>query len=232
MSKPPKPDPPYDHARAIDAPLQAQLDDYASGLGERRPRLAAAYQALVETLRRGDAGALAPREGDVMPPFLLPDDGGRLLSSAELLSRGPLVISFNRGSWCPFCWLKLSALNDHHAEIRRRGGDIVSITPDIATHGRQLRARLGLSFPMLTDLDNGYALELGLAVALSADIKANFAERGFDMGLFHRNDAWFVPIPATLVVGPEGVVRHAYVNPDFRQRLDARLIPGILAALA
>lgn len=113
------------------------------------------YDGLVEHLATVNAGANAPSPGDPLPLFQLPDENGRLLTSTELLASGPLVVSFNRGNWCPYCWLELSALEDCTSAIVEGGGSVVSITPEVATFSRRLKSRLGLSFPVLTDLDNG-----------------------------------------------------------------------------
>lgn len=228
MTDQPRPNPAFDKARAMEAPLQAQLDAYAAALAERNPAVAAAYQSLVDRLTGGDAGAAAPKPGDTLPPFLLPDENGRLISSAELLASGPLVISFNRGIWCPFCWLELNALNDCHDEFMRMRIGLISITPETAAYSRRLKAHLGLRFPVLTDLDNAYALELSLAIALSPEIRGLFGKSGIDLGRYQNNDAWFVPIPATIVVDRHGTVRESFVNADFRRRGDPR---DVLAAL-
>jgi len=93
-----------------------------------------------------------------------------------------------------------------------------------------LKARLDLPYPVLTDIDNGYALELGLAIALSAEIRESFTARGLDVGAFQNSDAWFVPIPATYIVDRAGVIREAYVNADFRMRIAAEELPRLLAS--
>ena len=190
-----------------------------------------AYQGLVEHLIKVEAGKNAPADGDVLPPFLLPDENGRLLSSVELLAKGPLIVTFNRGNWCPYCWLELSALEEHYAAIVENGGSVVSITPEVATFSRRLKKRLGLSFPVLTDLDNGYALEMCLAIALTDDVRAVYERAGIDLGTFQRSAVWFLPLPATLVIDRQGIIRHAYVNEDFRQRFEPDRIPKILSEL-
>ncbi|MDA1325733.1 MAG: peroxiredoxin-like family protein [Proteobacteria bacterium] len=225
------PNPNFEKSRALRGPLSAQLASYDEMLCERNPATGAAYQGLVEHLIKVEAGKNAPAAGDMLPPFLLPDENGRLVSSDELLSRGPLVVTFNRGNWCPYCWLELSALADHYEAIIERRASVVSITPDVATYSRRLKKRLGLGFPVLTDLDNGYALEMGLSVALTDDVKGVYDRAGIDLGIFQRSAVWFLPIPATLVVGGQGIIRHAYVNEDFRQRFEPDLIPEILAEL-
>jgi peroxiredoxin len=227
--RPPNPD--FEIARALGGPLSAQLASYDARLRERNPATGDAYQGLVDHLTKVEAAANAPVAGDDFPPFLLPDENGRLISSAELLATGPLVVSFNRGNWCPFCWLELSALETCYSAILDEGGSVVSITPEVATFARRLKNRLGLSFPVLTDLDNGYALELGLAIALTDEVRAVYNKARIDLGTFQRSDGWFLPIPATMVIDRRGVVRHAYVNADFRERIEPGCIPDVLSEL-
>lgn len=177
-------------------------------LREWNPVVGDAYQRPIDHPTAVDAGANAPAVGDDFPPFLLPDENSRLVSSADLPATGPLIVSFNRGNWYPYCWPELSALEDRYAAIVEGSGSVVSITPEFATFSRRLKNRLGLSFPILTDLDNGDALELGLAIALTDDIRAVYGKAGIELGVFQRSDGWFPPIPATLVVDRRGIVRH------------------------
>lgn len=226
-----KKDPGYEKARKLEAPLGEQLDLFTDTVETGLPEVGEAYQSLIEKLKRAGTGAEAPQEGDPLPPFLLPDHNGRLVSSQELLAAGPLVVSFNRGNWCPFCWLELAALGDVLNDIRAQGGDVVSITPETATYSRLLIKRLGLQFPFLTDLDNGYGMELGIAMPISPGIKELLLRLGIDLATYQKNDAWFVPLLATFVIDHDGIVRMSYVNPDYRQRFDPTGIPGILAGL-
>ena len=194
-------------------------------------RRADAYAALVATLERAGTGEAAPQIGDRLPPFALPDEAGRLVTLADLLVAGPLVVSFNRGNWCPFCWLELASLGDIDASIRAHQAAIVAVTPETAMYNRQLRARLDLPFRILTDLDNGYALELGLAMAHSPEAQAAHRKVGITLDVYQQNDAWFVPLPATLVVSRDGVICERFVSADFRRRIDPQRIVDALAGL-
>ena len=84
---------------------------------------------------------------------------------------------------------------------------------------------------MLTDLDNGYALELGLAMSINDAVRAVYVKVGIDLGTFQRSNGWFLPIPAMLVVDRQGIVRHSYVNADFRERIEPGSVPELLAEL-
>ena len=232
MSEHPKSDPDFEKARDLDAPLADKLELFTSALGVRAPAVSDAYQTLVDNLGHAKTGATAPAEGDRLPPFVLPNEDGRLVSLAELLSNGPLVISFNRGHWCPFCWLELLSLGDNLEKVRAAGGDIVSIIPETAEYSRRVKKQLDLAFGFLTDLDNAYGLELGVTMPISAEVKALLEPAGYNLSLYQKNDAWFVPIPAIFVVGRDGIVKKSHVDVDYRRRFDSDTLPGIIAALA
>lgn len=221
----------YEVARELAGSLSAQLSHFTAALEKSSPVIAEAYQTLVVSLTRAGVGAAAPKSGDLLPPFTLTNENGRLVTSAELLPAGPLVISFNRGHWCPFCWLELSAFQDQYEEVKRLGAEIISITPDTAAYSKQLKARLGLGFPVLTDLDNAYAMELGLVMALPDEVKVLFHEIDLHLNLYQKNDAWFVPIPATFLVHRDGIIRDSYVNADFRQRMEPSILIEEISAL-
>jgi peroxiredoxin len=214
--------------RCLDAPLADKLTAYANQLTEAEPQIANVYSALVDRLLAADAGSQAPDIGSELPAFLLPDDEGRLVSSTDLLSAGPLVVSFNRGHWCAFCQLELLALAEIYPEVRRLGGELVSVMPDCAAPVRQFRKSFGIPFRILTDIDNGYALTCGLMVSLGDAIREVYLGVGRDLSEFQRNDACFVPIPATYVVRPDGRIHDRFVHADFSQRMAP---DGILESL-
>lgn len=232
MTKRIKKDANYERARQLDAPLAEQLAHFTDSITTSLPLVADAYETLVANLKNAGTGAEAPRIGDPMPPFLLPDENGRLLSLDELLADGPLVVSFNRGNWCPFCWLELAAIGDLLDDIRRSGGDVVSITPETAPYSRLLKKRLEVPFRFLTDIDNGYGMEIGITMPIPPELQALLKPLGIDLAIYQKNDAWFVPLPATFVIDGGGIVRLAYVNPDYRERYDPAPIPAIIAELA
>ena len=230
MNKPTNRHPTFGEARALEAPLADQLAQFAASVSNHTPELAVAYEALIEKLTRAGTSSGAPKVGERLPSFLLPDTKGRFVSLEDLLADGPLVISFNRGNWCRHCWLE-AALGDIAEDVKAQGANIVSITPETAAYNCEIIERLNLSFSFLTDLDNSYSLELGIAMPLSAEVKELFKPRGLDLAVYQKNDAWFVPLPANFIVDRDAVIRHAYVNTDYRQRFDPTSIPTLLADL-
>ncbi|MGH6748375.1 MAG: peroxiredoxin-like family protein [Methyloceanibacter sp.] len=219
----------FQQADTLKAPLSERLSFY---LGESRkllPDLEATYDQLVERIRGNGADAMVPAIGERLPNFLMTDSGGRLVGLSSLIAKGPVVVSFNRGPWCDYCGLELNALARAYPEIVAAGGEVVSIVPETGRYADNLRNVRDLPFRVLTDLDLAYALTLGLVFWVGEKIKQTYQGFGIDLERFQGNGGWFLPIPATLVVGQDGLVKARFVDPDFRHRM---AIEDILGAVA
>ncbi len=210
----------FDRICAMEAPLRERLALLTAAVELHSKPFADEYAALVKQLQKASAGQSAPAIGEPMPHFLLPDHEGRLVSMQEKLDAGPLVVSFNRGHWCEYCQLELQAFAEAHAEFAARGAQVVSVMPEGRSYTRQLRARARDSITVLSDIDNGYALELGLVIWLGAGVERLYRECGLDIERYQGNGSWFVPIPATFVIGRDGLILDRKVDPDFRDRMD------------
>jgi peroxiredoxin len=212
--------------RDMEGTLGEQLEAYAVAGREIFPAYSEAVDRLVERLHENGGGDNAPRPGEAMPPFLLPDETGRLVSMQSLLADGPLAVMFFRGHWCPYCRLNVRAVIEAMGRIRAAGGQVVAIMPETQAFAGKFKADSAAPFSVLTDLDNGYALSLNLAIWLGAEIQKLLSYH--DMASFHGNEGWVLPIPATFVVGRDGLVRERFVDPDFRKRM---AIDDLIAAL-
>ena len=217
----------FKRIRSMDASLDEQLRAYADAARKRRPEFADAIDRLVERLRQNGAGENAPQPGEPMPPFILPDETGRMVSLDELTADGPVAVTFHRGHWCPYCRININALAHAHRQVSADGGQIVAIMPDRQQFSSELKTKGGLPFPILTDMDNGYALSLNLAIWLGDEMQTMMTGRQ-DLPEYQGNDAWMLPIPATFVVGQGGRIKARFVDPDYRKRM---AIDELMAAL-
>ena len=205
--------------RDMEGSLNDKLQLVADTVRANSPPFAEAVDRVVARLAKSGAGANAPAVGDPMPPFLLPDDTGRLVSLEELIESGPVALVFNRGHWCPYCRTNTAALAQVYGQVSAEGGQIVGITPDRQKYTAMLKSAVDAPFPILTDMDNAYAMSLNLVIWVGAEMQ-EFQERaGVDLRASQGNDAWLIPIPATFVVGSDGVVKARYVDPDYRKRM-------------
>jgi peroxiredoxin len=214
--------------RVMDGPLAHRLQAFADDVRALDATFADIVDRMVSRLKTSGAGETAPAPGERMLPFLLPDQDGRLVSLDQLLRRGPAVISFHRGHWCPYCRLNADALARMEPEVTASGGEIVAITPELRQFTSELKSDSKVPFPILTDLDNGYALELNLLIWVDDEKRRAMTAAGWDISAYQGNDTWMLPIPATFVVAPDGVVKARFVDPDYRKRM---AIEDILAAV-
>ena len=174
------------------------------------------------------AGVGSPRPGDVMPGFALPDDHGRMVRLDSLLAVGPVAVTFHRGHWCPYCRINTRALAEAQGLIASEGGQIVAIMPDRQKFATALKAEAKARYRVLTDVDNGYALSLNLAIWLGDEMNQILLSGGRQVPAYQGNDAWFFPIPATFVISPDGRVSARFIDPDYRRRM---AVEDLLAAL-
>jgi peroxiredoxin len=211
-------------------PLSERLKAVADATRSQRPEFTAAVDRMVARLKANQVGQSAPDIGAPMPDFILPDQDGRLVRLGELIERGPVVVSFNRGHWCPYCKLNAEGLAEIAPEIKRLGGEIVAISPETRQYGAAFRDHADALFPVLTDLDNGYALSLNLAFWVGDEKREAMKQLGVDLVPYNGNSTWTLPVPATFVVGRDGLVKARYIDPDYRRRMELDAIVDAVAA--
>jgi peroxiredoxin len=216
----------FQACRDMEGSLSEQLEAYAAAGREIFPAYGEAVDRLVMRIHDNGGGENSPRPGDPMPPFILPDVTGQLIELNSLLRKGPVAVMFYRGHWCPYCRLNVRAVIQAYDRIKASGGEVVAIMPEVQQFAEKFKADSNVPFPVLTDLDNGYALSLNLAIWLGTEIQRLLSYQ--DMKNFHGNDGWLLPIPATFVVGRDGLVKARFVDPDFRKRME---IDDLTAAL-
>jgi len=218
----------FEQARALDGSMNERLDIFVAAVERHHPHSAAVVERLVARLRAHQAGAAAPKPGDMMPPFALPDETGRMVALNDLLVRGPAIVTFHRGHWCPFCRISMNTLAKAQSRIEASGARMVAIVPDRQQFAAEMKADSGVRFPILTDMDNGYAMSLNLAIFVGAEMQEYMTSIGRILPDYQGNDSWTLPIPATFVVGQDGRIKACFTDPDYRRRMT---IEDLIAAL-
>jgi peroxiredoxin len=218
----------FARCRNLEVPLGDRLQAFANELRRLVPHFQTAVDSLVTRLAESNAGATAPKVGEPMPAFLLPDEQGRLVRLEDLLGDGPAALAFNRGHWCPYCRINIEALARAQEEVAAERRRIAAIVPDRQRFAVWLKSDAKAPFPVLTDMNNGYAMALGLAIYVGDEVKQMMVSSGFDPSVSQGTDDWMLPIPATFIVGTGGIVRARFVDPDYRMRM---AIEDLLAAL-
>src|SRR3974390_2461025 len=217
----------FRRVRDLDVSLSEQLRRFAENTRQERPEFAAAVDRLIDRLRRYGAGDSAPKPGEPMPGFVLPDENGDRVSLDDLLDEGPVAITFHRGHWCPYCRININALALAQKELAKGEGRIIGIMPDLQKFVAELKKQSNVPFPILSDMDNGYALSLNLTIWVGAELQRMLQDR-VNMPTFQGNSSWMLPIPATFVVGRDGLIIARFIDPDYRKRMT---ITDMLAAM-
>ncbi len=191
----------------------------------------ATYEATIAELRRSNCIEQALLTGARFPDFLLPDAAGRLITLSDLLAGGPLVVTFIRGQWCPYCALTLAALEQSLPDITAAGGRLVAITPETGGRALAVTRQHDLHYDVLVDVDSGIGLLCGVVFRVPEPYRSSIARAGVDLADRQGNGAWLLPVPAVYVVGRDGVIRWDFMDIDYTRRAEPPVIVQALRTL-
>ncbi len=220
-------------------PLQARLDAFKADFRAGKPPYNAPAEihpimerATAELIASG-AARRALKVGDTVPAFKLNDAEGRPVPSTDLLAQGPLVVSFYRGVWCPYCNMELQALQAALPAYRTAGAQLVAISPQTAPNSRKSQRENKLDFPILSDPGNRVAKSFGLRFALPDYLVELYKRLKNDLPAINGDPSWTLPMPGRFVIGSDGRVRYADLNPDYTHRPEPEeLLPALTSERA
>jgi peroxiredoxin len=188
----------------------------------------------IERVRAARTVDAALKVGQSAPDFTLPDAFGQEVSLKALLAKGPTVINFYRGEWCPFCNIELRALQEALPQIEALDATLVAISPEKPDHGIVVAEKNKLTFPVLSDFGNKVARQFGVVFQIGEDVKT-FSKNVFknDIALRNGENSYELPVPATYVVDEVGVIRFVHVDVDYMTgRAEPEAIVTALKALS
>jgi peroxiredoxin len=206
-------------------PLQQQIDEFiAEGASWLPGDLLQDLLLPIGQLINSGAVEKALKEGAQAPDFALPDARGTAVTLSHLLTQGPVVMTFYRGQWCPYCHLQLRAYQQALPHMQARGASLVAISPQTSYNSRALAEKLKLTFALLSDMGNQVARQCGLVFTIDEAVRAAHKLVCADLPAFNGTDSWDLPMAGTFLVDQSGTVRLAFVDPDFTCRLDPSVI--------
>jgi peroxiredoxin len=214
--------------------LQARLDAFKADFEAGKPPYSVP-RSVIETMHRATAELIAAgaaqralKAGDKVPSFVLKDANGKTVSSSELLSQGPLVVSFYRGVWCPYCNMELQALQEALPAFHELGAQLVAISPQNGVNSRKSLRTNRLDFPILSDPGNATAAAFGLRFALPSYLIELYKSLKNDLPSFNGDTSWTLPMPGRFVISQDGIIQYAEVNPDYTRRPEpSDMIPAL-----
>lgn len=191
------------------------------------PPFAEMIQQMADGLRRDDTTP-GVAVGQPAPRFEAPDALGQTIRLDDALARGPVVLSFYRGDWCPICNLELRALRDVLPAIEALGASVIAISPQGPDHSAPLVDALAIGFAVCSDLEQTIAAAYGVRFELTGPLREVYEQVDMPLTAQNADGTWNLPVPATFVIDRDGIVRARHVDPDYRTRMEPA---AILAAV-
>jgi peroxiredoxin len=211
--------------------LDQQLADFKAEFMRTAPTgRAALYEAKIKELRASFALDAAAGVGAVAPDFRLPDIKGNPVSLTDLLRSGPVVVTFYRGGWCPYCNIQLRAYQATLPQISALGARLVAISPQLPDQSFSTAQTDELTFDVLSDVGNVAARRFGLVYALPEELRAALRSNDKALPGINGDESWELPVAATYVIARDGHITLAYIEVDYRKRLRPEAILDALRA--
>lgn len=217
-----------DATMGLEQQLAAFKAEFARTAPAGRPAL---YEAKIEELRAGFALGAAIGIGDTAPDFLLPDPRGIFISLSAVLRHGPAIVTFYRGGWCPYCNIQLRAYQAVLPEITALGSRLLAISPQLPDRSLSTAESNELTFDVLSDIGNRVARSFGLVYALPEELRDALRSNNKALPGINGDESWELPVPATYVIAPDRRIALAYIEVDYRKRLEPDAVLASLKSL-
>jgi len=214
--------------------LKEQLAQYRAGWRKRVPAdRQAIMERHIEQLRNGVIARTMLKVGDHAPPIVLRNATGEIVDIGELRKKGPVIVTFYRGGWCPYCNLELKAFQEVLPEINASGASLAAISPEKPDDTLSTAEKNALAFVVLSDVGQKIGRAFGLVYQFTDELRSAYREFGLDIPAHNgAPDEWALPISATYVIDRDGTIIYAYTDVDYRDRADPRDVLEILTRKA
>lgn len=203
-------------------PLQDTLDARKAAFeATADPEKKRVYADGIDAVRNSGILEAARQVGDTAPDFTLNNAIGRPVRLYDALKNGPVVLTWYRGGWCPYCNLTLHRLQEELPRFRAAGATLLALTPELPDSSMSTTEKHALEFDILSDIGNGAARAYGVVFRLTPEVAARYQE-SFDLHAYNGNASNELPLAATYVIDTKGVIRYAFLSPDYRDRAEPR----------
>jgi len=212
--------------------LRQSLDEYKTKLASTLSKeVLEVLSRNTSLLQERNLAEQAVSVGDNFPTFSLPDSRGEVHSLQETLEKGPVIVSFFRGGWCPYCVLELKALRDIVNDLPALKATLIAITPETPENIADTVSRNELNFVVVSDHNNQLAKQCGLVFTVPEDLLTEYKKLGIDISSNNGEEQAELPIPATYILDQQGVIRFAFVEEDYISRAEPSHLVMVLQSL-
>ncbi len=219
-------------ASAQDGSLGEALSQKKKTFTEKMPKeVVELYENNIKDLKRSGLEKQALKVGADVPEASI-ELNGKKHPLSQVYSRGPLVIKFYRGGWCPYCVMELKAYEKLHQEFKKAGAQILAFAPDTSVMCKKTQSLNNLSFDLLSDKDHSLARKFHLVYKLDQKVVNSLKQAGIDLSIYHESNQNELAIPATFVIDTEGKVAFSFVDADYRVRAEPSQVLEIVKKIS
>lgn len=212
----------------LQAQLQARFDEFLSTAPQS---LQKTYEEGIRTVASSGVLDSALKKGQKAPDFSLTTSSGGIIKLSYLLKSGPVILTWYRGGWCPYCNIQLRAYQEYFREFRKEGAMIVAISPEFPEYAISTTSENSLQFPVLSDVGNRVARQYGIVYKLPEPVVEAFKKK-FDLPSRNGNESYELPLAATFVVAKDGTIAYAFIEADYKKRADPKELIEVLKSLS
>ena len=201
--------------------LQKELEERFNTVSQKVPQ--DILNTMLDVTRRLVESGIADNSlkvGDKVPDFNLPNAVGEEVRLKELLDKGPVILNFYRGGWCPYCNLELNAYQKHIPDINELGASLVAISPQTPDNSLSTAEKNELKFQVLSDVGNKVANQFGLVFKVPSELQEIYNNFGITLPKFNGDESWELPMPGTYVIDKDGTVSYAFADADYTKRAE------------
>jgi len=211
--------------------LAAQLKEKKDAFMAKAPQEKIdSYEAGLQAIRDAGVPEMAINTTDTAPDFTLSNALGESVSLKEQLANGPVVLTWYRGGWCPYCNITLHYLQEQLPKFKMAGATLIALTPEVPDSSLSTAEKHSLEFEVLSDVGNKVAREYGIVFDLTPDV-AQAYQKSFDLEAFNGDDSYQLPLAATYIIDTNGIVRYAFIDADYRNRAEPMELLKVLSLL-
>ena len=211
--------------------LKDQLDAKKAAFNEKASEeKKAIYADGISTVANSGVLSNALKVGDIAPDFSLTNANGEVVNLQEYLEKGPVVLTWYRGGWCPYCNLTLSSLQEALPQFKAEGANLLALTPEQPDKSMSTKEKNDLDFEILSDVGNNIAREYGIVYKLTDDV-AEIYQDGFDLHGYNGDESNELPLAATYVIDQTGLIQFAFLDAEYRNRAEPSEIITLLQDL-
>ena len=209
--------------------LQQELDRFSAEMIQQVPsEILAAFGNATQELVALNIPQFSKKKGKKAPNFALPNIDGQIVNLYDALKKGPVILCFYRGVWCPYCNLELAAWQKTLPQIQKLGAQLIAVSAQKPEFSKEMAEKHGVSFEVLSDQGNLVSEQYGIVFTLAESMHPVYTAMGIDIPTFNGDDSFRLPLPATYVIQQDGIVAYSFVDADYSRRAEPAEVLSVL----